>query len=196
MGFFFSLIFSFFKKKLTFLGGTLQVFVAVCRLPPDAVSRDYSSCSAQASCSSGFPCCRAQALGCMGFSSCRVWTRGLWYVDLLAVWHLKSSQTRDRTCIPCIGRWILNPWTTREISTWALYGEIFATIENEIENILKHKDTHRHIPLASRAMMSSQVTQLLETMTENKSRKSQRTSHFIMEMLLTFELVHRLFVFV
>ena len=27
---------------------------------------------------------------------------------------MESSRTRDRTRIPCIGRWILNPWTTRK----------------------------------------------------------------------------------
>ena len=26
-----------------------------------------------------------------------------------------SSQTRDCTCVPCIGKWILNHWTTREV---------------------------------------------------------------------------------
>jgi len=26
-----------------------------------------------------------------------------------------SSQTRDRTHVPCIGWWILNHWTTREV---------------------------------------------------------------------------------
>ena len=31
-----------------------------------------------------------------------------------AKWDLNSS-TRDRTCIPCIGRLILNHWTTREV---------------------------------------------------------------------------------
>ena len=29
--------------------------------------------------------------------------------------HVESSQTRDRTCVLCIARWILNPWTTREV---------------------------------------------------------------------------------
>ena len=29
------------------------------------------------------------------------------------LWDL-SSPTRDQTCVPCIGRWILNHWTTRE----------------------------------------------------------------------------------
>ena len=31
-----------------------------------------------------------------------------------AKWDLNSS-TKDRTCIPCIGRLILNHWTTREV---------------------------------------------------------------------------------
>ena len=29
--------------------------------------------------------------------------------------HVESSWTRDRTCVPCIGRWILNHWITREV---------------------------------------------------------------------------------
>ena len=34
---------------------------------------------------------------------------------LFAPWHLGSSQTRDRACVPCVGRWILNPWTARAV---------------------------------------------------------------------------------
>ena len=29
--------------------------------------------------------------------------------------HVDSLQTRDRTYVPCIGRWILNHWTIREV---------------------------------------------------------------------------------
>ena len=32
----------------------------------------------------------------------------------LSMWDL-SSLTRDRTLLPCIGRWILNLWNTREV---------------------------------------------------------------------------------
>ena len=28
---------------------------------------------------------------------------------------MESSWTRDQTQVPCIGRWILNHWTTREV---------------------------------------------------------------------------------
>ena len=38
----------------------------------------------------------------------------LWCMGLVALWAL-SSLIRDHTPIPCIGRWILKPWTTREV---------------------------------------------------------------------------------
>ena len=34
---------------------------------------------------------------------------------LVALRHVESSQTRDQTRVPCIGRWILNHWTTKEV---------------------------------------------------------------------------------
>ena len=36
----------------------------------------------------------------------------LWLPGLVAPWHVGSSWTGDRTCVPCTGRRILNPWTT------------------------------------------------------------------------------------
>ena len=33
-----------------------------------------------------------------------------------------SSQTRDRTHVPCTGRWILNHWTTREVPPYLFPG--------------------------------------------------------------------------
>ena len=35
-------------------------------------------------------------------------------LGLIALGHVGSSRIRDQTCVPCIGRWILNHWTTRE----------------------------------------------------------------------------------
>jgi len=62
---------------------------------------------------------------CMGFSlrqplllwsrSSRVPSQELCRVGLIALWHMESSQTRDRTYIPCNDRQILNHWTTREV---------------------------------------------------------------------------------
>ena len=57
-------------------------------------------CGARASHCSGFSCCRPPAQH-VGFSSCGT--------------HVGSSRTRARTRVPCIGRWILNHCTTREV---------------------------------------------------------------------------------
>ena len=49
------------------------------------------------------------------WSSCsRVQAQSFWNSGLVAPMHLKSSQTRDQTYVPCIGRRILNHWPTRE----------------------------------------------------------------------------------
>ena len=50
--------------------------------------------------------CRAQAPDAQA--------QWLWLTGLVAPWHVGSSQTRARTCVPCIGRRILNHCATRE----------------------------------------------------------------------------------
>ena len=54
-------------------------------------------------------CCGARASHCGGFSCCRAWALGAW-ASVVAVcgMHVGSSWTRDQTCVPCIGRRILN----------------------------------------------------------------------------------------
>ena len=61
-----------------------------------------------------------------GFSSCSAWAQQLrlvgsgsqaqqlWRRGLVALWHVGSSQSRDRNHVPCIGRQILNHLITRE----------------------------------------------------------------------------------
>ena len=46
----------------------------------------------------------------------------LWLMGLVAMWHVESSQPKDRTQVPCIGRCILNHWTTREVPHLTLNG--------------------------------------------------------------------------
>ena len=73
--------------------------------------------------------CRAQAVGHTGFGSCstgakklelpgsrapRLGSAATVAPGLFAVLHVGSSWTRDRTCVPCIGRWILIHCTIRE----------------------------------------------------------------------------------
>ena len=43
-----------------------------------------------------------------------MWDQQLWCTSFVATWHMEASQTRDRTCVPCIARW-LNHWATREV---------------------------------------------------------------------------------
>ena len=50
---------------------------------------------------------------CGGSSGWGAWfevirLQSLWYMGLVAPWHVESSPTRDRTCVLCIGRRILN----------------------------------------------------------------------------------------
>ena len=47
----------------------------------------------------------------------RAQAQQLWCTGLVALRHVGSSQTRDRTCVPCIGRQILNPCATTEVPT-------------------------------------------------------------------------------
>ena len=62
---------------------------------------------AQASHHNSFPCPGAQVL-----AHRLLW---LWHMGLVALRHVGSPQTRDRTHFPCVGRWILNHWITREV---------------------------------------------------------------------------------
>ena len=39
----------------------------------------------------------------------------MWQTSLVALWHVGSSRTRDRTRVPCTGRLILNHCATREV---------------------------------------------------------------------------------
>ena len=66
-----------------------------------------SGCGAWASHHCGGSHCTAQAPE-HRLSSCG--TRAL-----VAPWQVESSQTRDRTCAPVIGRWILMYCTTRDV---------------------------------------------------------------------------------
>ena len=50
-----------------------------------------------------------------GLSSCSTWAQQMWCTGLVALWRVGSSQTRDQTCVSCIGRRILYHWATKEV---------------------------------------------------------------------------------
>ena len=59
-----------------------------------------------------------------GFSSCGAQAQQLWHKGLVTPQHVGSSRARDQTHVPCVGKWILNHCTTREVPTQIL------TLEN------------------------------------------------------------------
>ena len=65
------------------------------------------------------PCKGAQTSHCSGFSCFRAWVSRP--VGLVALQHVGSSRAGDWTCVPCIGSWILNHWTTREVPMYIFF---------------------------------------------------------------------------
>ena len=76
-----------------------------------------SSCRMQATCG-GFSCFGGRLWGPRGAvtAACGRSSGDAWASLLCGTWDL-SSPIRDWTHVPCIGRWILNLWTTRLWST-------------------------------------------------------------------------------
>ena len=64
--------------------------------------------------------CCARASHCRGLSCCRAWAPEHMAL-FVARGHVESSQTRDQTHVPCIGRWILKYWATREVPDLMFY---------------------------------------------------------------------------
>ena len=56
-----------------------------------------------------------KALGHAGPRSCSTRSQQLQLLGLAAPQRAQSSQTRDQTRVPCIGRWSLIHWTAREV---------------------------------------------------------------------------------
>ena len=62
---------------------------------------------------------------CFGFSSRITCALQLWCSGLTALLlHVESSRTRNRTCIPCTGRWVPNYGTTWEVPQFFFYYSI------------------------------------------------------------------------
>ena len=82
----------------------------------------------------GFSCYGAQALEHTGFDCCGVWAQQLHLEALVALQHVESSQTRNRTCVPCIGRLILNHWITRDVLITSFF---FLDCQNNVESMVQ-----------------------------------------------------------
>ena len=55
---------------------------------------------------------------------------------LVAPQHVESSLSRDRTHVPCIGRWTLNNWITREVPKLHTSEILFKIVEKFTSVIL------------------------------------------------------------
>ena len=75
------------------------------------------------------PRCWASVVAVRGLISCGLRALELWLSScgavLVVLQHVGSSWTRDRTSVPCIARWILNHWTTREAPEGVLRGWMY-----------------------------------------------------------------------
>ena len=54
----------------------------------------------------------------------------LWQMGLVAPQHVESSPTRDRTCVLCVGRQILNHQTTRKVPTFTYFSLVIIYVQN------------------------------------------------------------------
>ena len=101
---------------LVFCCAGLSVFVAFMRLSLVEESRGYASLWCVSFSLWWLPLLWSTGSRYAGFSSCSMGTQQLWHTGLDVPQHVESSRTRDRTCVPCIGRWVLIHCTTRESS--------------------------------------------------------------------------------
>ena len=53
-------------------------------------------------------------------------------MGLAAPQHVESSQTRDQTRIPCIGRWILIHCSTGEVQRCVFKGQLLVTVGEDV----------------------------------------------------------------
>ena len=78
---------------------------------------------------------QAHRLQQLRLTGSRAQAQQLWLTGLVAPRHVGSSQTRARTCVPCIGRQILNRCATREARE-----NDFLTTENYYRENNKYND--------------------------------------------------------
>ena len=108
--------------------------------PPAVLRAGHSSLRCMASHCEDFSFGGAWAPGHTGFRSRSVWAQELqllgsraqaqqlWHPSSVILWHVTSSQIRDRTRVSCTGRWILYHWATKEVPNIFLLNEFYTYI--------------------------------------------------------------------
>ena len=113
----------------------LIIFKSLAVLSLHCFAWTFSNCSRQGLLSSFSAQAPLQQLLLLQSTGSRV--RGLqqlWLVHLVAPWHMQSSQTRDPTCVFCIGRWILNPQTIRKSNMHIFYSNKMRETNHQIDD--------------------------------------------------------------
>ena len=112
-------VFTLLAHVFFFLIWLCWIFVAACGLSLVVASRGYSSLRCACFSLRRLPLLRSPGSRCAGS---RAQAQQLWHTGLVALWHVGSSRTRARTCVPCIGRRILNHCATKEALAHVLVG--------------------------------------------------------------------------
>ena len=120
---------SLFKKSISFFFFWLcRVFDAWFRLSLIAARGDYSSLRFSGFSSWWLLLRQSTGSRRAGFSGCCMWAQYLWCKGLVAPWHVESSQTRDWTHVPWIGRRIPIHCATKEVCdgiSWVIFPSWF-----------------------------------------------------------------------
>ena len=96
--------------------------------------------------------------------SSRARAQWLWCTGLVALWHVRSSRTRDQTVVPFIARQILNHCTTRE-ALFSNFLIVFPTTNGHQQpgNFIKmHNLEPYHRPAKSKTPVMCNVNALLQ----------------------------------
>ena len=132
------------KKKIKIYFWLCCVFIAIHELSLVAASRGYSLLRCAGFSLWWLLLLRSTGSRHVGFSSCGTWARQLWLTGsraqaqqlwstgLVAPRHVGSSQTRARTCVPCVGRRILNHCATREVQNFYMFMNKIWTVKHHI----------------------------------------------------------------
>ena len=119
---------SFLKIISFFFFWLCRVFDAWFRLSLIAARGDYSSMRLSGFSSWWLLLWQSTGSRRAGFSGCCMWAQYLWCKGLVAPWHVESSQTRDWTHVPWIGRRIPIHCATKEVCdgiSWVIFPSWF-----------------------------------------------------------------------
>ena len=118
-------------------------------------------------------CWGAQAQGCTGFTSSGTWAQYLQRMGSVDLWDVGYSWTRGQTHIPCIGRLILNHWTTRGVHLLRFFIFLFLdTLGNFSEN-------YTHFPVGRFSMMNN-------TSSKSTLNPSEKIRHLLLLIQVIF----------